>query len=467
MASTSCWKCLVRPSVPLPRSTIASSTAAFSTTTPLAANVVKAKPKGQKPSKPSMRSGGSLRIKKKAFVKPSGRPPMPGERKALRKRIVLSNTNALEVPDLVDLNAENLVDPQLVGKVVGLPGPVIDQLRAADAFKITQGWSLFRRPAMLIREESVRVVGLMDQAAAKKETYRVVLDGNRGTGKSMLVLQAMTAAFIKGWVVVNIPECQELTAATTEYTPIPNTNPTQYTQHQYAALLLSQIGKANQAVLSSLILSMKHPDSPIPLQENISLARLAELGARDPEISWELFHIFWREMMVEGRPPMLISMDSVSHLMGESAYRNPEFKLIHAHDLVLVKHFVDHLSGAAKLPNGGAVIGAMSRSHAPKLLAVELALTQQLERQNGQPLSQPQGFKKYDAPSLKALGNGNVQVMKVAGLSRDEARGLMEYWARSGLLRQTVTEKVVAEKWALAGNGVVGEIERGALRMRI
>ena len=48
-----------------------------------------------------------------------------------------------------------------------------------------------------------------------------------------------------------------------------------------------------------------------------------------------------------------------------------------------------------------------------------------------------------------------------------EARALMEYWAQSGVLRQRVDEKTVTAKWALAGNGVVGELERGALRMRI
>jgi len=43
----------------------------------------------------------------------------------------------------------------------------------------------------------------------------------------------------------------------------------------------------------------------------------------------------------------------------------------------------------------------------------------------------------------------------------------MEYWAQSGVFRGQVDEKTVTEKWALAGNGIVGEIERGALRMRI
>ena len=43
----------------------------------------------------------------------------------------------------------------------------------------------------------------------------------------------------------------------------------------------------------------------------------------------------------------------------------------------------------------------------------------------------------------------------------------MEYWAQSGVLRAQVDERTVTEKWSLAGNGIIGEIERGALLMRI
>ncbi len=58
-------------------------------------------------------------------------------------------------------------------------------------------------------------------------------------------------------------------------------------------------------------------------------------------------------------------------------------------------------------------------------------------------------------------------MLKLKGLSKGEARGLMEYWARSGVLRSRVDEEKVAEKWALAGNGIVGEMQRTALWMRI
>jgi small subunit ribosomal protein S29 len=33
-----------------------------------------------------------------------------------------------------------------------------------------------------------------------------VVDGERGTGMSLLLLHAMATAFVRGWIVLNIPE---------------------------------------------------------------------------------------------------------------------------------------------------------------------------------------------------------------------------------------------------------------------
>jgi len=154
---------------------------------------------------------------------------MPGERKAIRKRIVLSNTNALEVQGMRDLEKallEQMVESggsaqgeakdgavvaqggenAIVGSVVGLEGKTVDSLRAVEAFKTTQGWGLFRRPALLVREESAVVSKKLVGAEKEKKAVRMVLDGEKGTGKSLMLIHAMSTAFVRGWIVINIPE---------------------------------------------------------------------------------------------------------------------------------------------------------------------------------------------------------------------------------------------------------------------
>ncbi|KIN03897.1 hypothetical protein OIDMADRAFT_158841 [Oidiodendron maius Zn] len=390
---------------------------------------------------------------------------MPGERKAIRKRIVLSNTNALSV-QMEDLEKETLTDRRLIGSVVGLPENVVDSLRAAEAFRPTQVWGLFRRPGVLIREESVVLGEKLAEAEETKGSFRMVIDGDRISGKSMMLLHAMTTAFLRGWIVVNIPDAQELVIAGTEYAPIEGTSPIMYSQNEYTANWLGQIAKANNTVLHGLQLSQKH-DLPIPIENDMSLVRLCELGARDKEVSWPIFKAFWSEITAAGRPPILVSLDSLGQVLQTSMYRDAAYKLIHSHDFAIVAHFADCLSGKNRLANGGAVIAATNRSHDPISKSLELAVKQSLEmKQGGKLLTKRDPYeKKYDERADRVLQG--LEILQLKGLSKVEARGLMEYWAKSGVFRSRVDEKIVTEKWAVAGNGIVGEIERNALMMRI
>lgn len=149
----------------------------------------------------------TFRLKKKIGGLNKGKPPGPGERKALRKRIVVSNTNAIEVHSMQDLSAETMIDMRLRGQMLGIPGPVVDQLRAVEAFKVSQGWGLFRRPGTLIRKETLEYGKLFDSrnSSSTDQTTRRILVGEKGSGKSMLLLQATSMAFLKEWIVISIP----------------------------------------------------------------------------------------------------------------------------------------------------------------------------------------------------------------------------------------------------------------------
>ena len=149
---------------------------------------------------------------KQAAAGDTGKRPAQGERKALRKRIVLSNNNALEVSSLKNLSKENVLSEQNEGKVMGLPEEeVVDALRAVDAFKATQGWGLFRRPAVLMRKEAIQVAKLLKEVedsrtGPQKKTIRRILSGERMSGKSTLLLQGLSMAFLRDWFVINLPE---------------------------------------------------------------------------------------------------------------------------------------------------------------------------------------------------------------------------------------------------------------------
>ncbi|KAF2196236.1 hypothetical protein GQ43DRAFT_485120 [Delitschia confertaspora ATCC 74209] len=444
-------------------------TSSFSTSTARFASPLMKKKTGQVAA--PKRGAKTLNVKKGrgGSGRDTGRKPAIGERKALRKRIVLSNTNALEVPTLQDLTKDNVLDKAVEGKVMGIPGEVVDALRAVEAFKTSQGWSLFRRPAALMRKETVQIAELVKQVEAgeakAKQTIRKVLVGDKMSGKSTLVLQGLMIALLRNWVVINLPDAKDIVLGHTEYAPLPGSTPTQYYQETYTATLLSQIAKANSEILSKIQVTSK-PALPIPTPPKLNLLKLAELGAANPEASWPVFVALWKELTLPGRPPIMMAIDNLAHVMRNSEYLSADAKPVHAHDLTIVRHFVDHLSGTKTLPNGGIILAAETKSNSPACPALDYSIQLAEARQLGREvLPEWNPYKVVDMRVMECLRN--MEVLRSNGLSKEEARAIMEYYAASGMLRAKVDAPFVSERWTLAGQGNIGELERASVRARI
>lgn len=242
-------------------------------------------------------------------------------------------------------------------------------------------------------------------------------------------------------------------------------NPTQYYQETYTANLLSQIQKANKARMNTP-LTKSHPDLPVPLPAKATIKTLLDIGIANPEASWPVFQAFWSEITAPGKPPVMMAVDNVAHFMRKSEYLSADVKPIHAFDLTLVRHFVDHLSGAVTLPNGGMILAATSGSNAPTSPAMDHCIAYAEAKQSGaEELPQWNLYKKVDMRVMEALKD--IEVLKVGGLSKEEARAIMEYYAESGMLRHRVDDYLVNEKWSLAGMGNMGELERCSVRVRV
>lgn len=276
------WRCLrtciIHPLKPRPH------LHNFATTPPLSAKPLK--PKGPSPSS-KMKSGiqrtqsNKIRIKKAPIVtqKPAYEP---GQRKELRKRIVLSNTNAAQVV-LPAMAADLIGNEDAAGAIFALPSgeedTIVDQLRALEAFQTKQHWPFFHRPCTLFRRETVEV-GRLFERAMKREgagedggtNERAILHGYYGCGRSVLLLQAMTWALQKDWIVITIPNggfpdrsfcmggwrwgcadggaAQDLVIGHTEYELEGNTH--LWLQKAYTTDLLNRILKANQKALKGV-----------------------------------------------------------------------------------------------------------------------------------------------------------------------------------------------------------------------
>lgn len=177
-----------------------SLTATFTTSSPaFAVAQAKAGKSGKAPSK-------QIQNVKRDKVRVQVKKPAPGERKAYRKRIQLSNNSALHVPGTDELMPGTLANKELTGKMFSLPADIQDRLRTLEAFKSTQTWNLFRTPHVLLRPEVVELTARMEKSKKDKEALRTVLVGTKLSGKSLTLLQAQIYGLMNGWVVINIPE---------------------------------------------------------------------------------------------------------------------------------------------------------------------------------------------------------------------------------------------------------------------
>lgn len=256
-----------------------------------------------------------------------------------------------------------------------------------------------------------------------------------------------------------------LTNAQTDYAPVADSEPPLFSQPSYALKLLQSIVKANGIILSNL-----------PLTGDYSrVSHLAHLGheptiadlagsCRETEHAWPTLAAVWSEIAtVVGRPPILFTLDGLPFAMRNSAYRDQAYNPIHAHDLTTIRLFIDAISGKTAFPNGAAVLGAGGGNNNLNIPSLDLMISQMDAGARGAEIPQPDPYERgYDDRVFDALKN--AQLLKVGGVSKAEARSLMEYWAASGMYLEAVTEPSVSTKWTLGGHGVLGEMERVTFR---
>ncbi|OAP56003.1 hypothetical protein AYL99_10155 [Fonsecaea erecta] len=493
MSLSICTECLSRlrisPTTPkalaVTASTWTQTTSFHSSAVQFKSPLLKKKVSQSGTSAPRARQSQSARLKKKSRDRPK-LPPV-GERRAQRRRIVLSNTNALPVSDMETWSKENMVDEKSLGQMMALDGALLDQLRDSGAFKTTQNWSLFRRPATLIREETLRIAKDMEaikQEGGEKKVVKHLVIGEKASGKSVLMLQTMSMAYMNHWIVLNVPEAQDFVNNTSSYAPLRHADDESehmYIQPHLTQLLLTRIAASNESVLKSLRLNHV-PPKPLSLKNNSTLLDLAQKGAGDHHLSWQAWQAFYKELTEPGqnqRPPVLVAADGVDHWMGPTAYRDSEHKLLHSHQFTLVKQFINLLftgstSNTSPFINGGMVIYSTSGSNTPAFPTFNLILSQMRAVQVDSIAPTHPDFplpKPYSKPDPRVLAlsapatRGGLNLLELKGLNKLESKGYLEYFAKSGLLHRRITEGLVSEMRGLSGGGIVGELARLSRRV--
>jgi small subunit ribosomal protein S29 len=252
-------------------------------------------------------------------------------------------------------------------------------------------------------------------------------------------------------------------------------------QMESTSILLNNIMEVNKGILQNLYLSKTYPGIPFN-DDKVSLYQLAQRGRDDHNLAWPVFCALWSELTIPNttdsqalghRPPILYCADNISHLLVPSHYQMLDteniLQPIHALDLALPRHFIDHVTGAKSLPNGGIVLGATSKSDFVLCPPLEVGIKLGEVRAKT-PSSNPvvsdfwNPLQRIDQRVMDICSN--LDTLRLEGVSKEEAKSIIEYWAFNGLVRERIADSWVGEKWTLSGGGVLGELEKAVVRMR-
>lgn len=253
-----------------------------------------------------------------------------------------------------------------------------------------------------------------------------------------------------------------------------------YNQPQLASDMLSRLAHSNADILKKLTPIHDHKQA-LKDRKVKTLHDLAMIGVSEYRNAPRIWDAVWKELTSEAkdknaRPPLLVAIDGINFWMGQTKYRAADYSLIHAHQFNLIRQFLGQLFSSAQnsMPNGGMILACTTKSNHPSTPAFDL-LVNQLRAQGqginkndvGFPLWDP--YSKDADPNVYNLLNSaqNTQLTELKGLSRPESKGLLEYFALSGMFREAVNETTVAEKWALSGGGIVGELCKIGSRARL
>lgn len=483
MSSSICARCLWRLQSPPKVSSLPAlpgiGRSSFHSSATQYALPAKKKPSGHRSTGPKFREARGATIKKKKKERP--RPPAPGERKTARTRIVLSNTNAMEVQGLESLTKDNMLKSEKMGEMLALDWTIIDRLREVKAFKSSQNWNMFRRPATLMRQESIQLGYEIDEISKEPRTMQRIITGDKKAGKSVQLLQAMSMAFLNNWIVINVPEAQDYTINQSSYAPAPGGEDEQlYVQPQLASDLLTRVVAANGTILNKLHVVQDHTASKLPRTKGMTLKDLAKLGSEEVSIAWPTWQALWKELNSKSSgkiaiPPVLFAVDSIDHWFDMTKYRSSDFNPIHAHQFLFIRQFMQLLfhTPAPGLANGGIILAATSGSNSPVAPSFHILLSQLVARANGREMTDadfplPKPYQKVDQRVLdlfRGRGSEATEVQELKGISQQEAKGFLEYFARSGILKEALTDEKISEKWTLSGGGVIGELIKFGARV--
>ncbi|SNX83646.1 related to RSM23 - mitochondrial ribosomal protein of the small subunit [Melanopsichium pennsylvanicum] len=252
-------------------------------------------------------------------------------------------------------------------------------LKAFEAFGLPQELErdLDTQPKArsLVRKQTLELLDRLDAASKGNKGVSVVLDGQRGSGKSMLLAQSIAYALDDGWVVISIPRAINLINSSTLYTY--NAHHKAYLQPEATRALLEAILKVNGASLKSLQTASVVEVDGTKIEAGTPLETLVKRGIDDastPAAKQTLLEALFKTLSTQTERPVLVAVDDAQSLFRTSLYKDPDFIALESFELGLPRALLSLLTTPSAAVSRGAFIAALSTTHTEFLPPAELQI---------------------------------------------------------------------------------------------
>jgi small subunit ribosomal protein S29 len=343
---------------------------------------------------------------------------------------IRNNKIAIEAPslsDLVQLYPETIV-PLNVGKASVFPRNTYEQIQKFGLPRKLHAELQAGAPTSVIRKETVELVDKLiagDKSGSAKARY--MLHGARGSGKSLLLVQAVAHAVEAGWIVVYEPEANKWIDSSSQFAYDAETQ--SFAQTQQAARTLNKVLAVNKDRLHNITLpNAVEITADHKFEAGSKLDAMMTVGTTYFATSVKILEVALDILAKQTQFPVLLAIDDAQALFQRSKYRQPDYSTLESYHLSMPRLALKYLTGAESFARG-AIVGAVSTTATEFLAKPEFYVGLGLQAQAPMDITP---YTKLDAVHVKHAGSGIVPVEVPFAMTGDEASALFEIFTRKG-----------------------------------